>query len=107
VENCIRPIALGKKNWLFAGSERAGQRAAAIQSLLGTAKLNGLNPEAWLKDTLEKLPTWPNSRIDELLPLAPTMIEKLNSISMPKGHGIALTPLKGAKLSFIEGKLES
>ncbi len=68
VENVIRPIALGKKNWLFAGSERAGQRAAAIQSLLGTAKLNGLNPEAWLKDTLEKLPAWPNSRIDELLP---------------------------------------
>ena len=68
VENVIRPIALGKKNWLFAGSERAGQRAAAIQSLLGTAKLNGLNPEVWLKDTLEKLPAWPNSRIDELLP---------------------------------------
>ncbi len=68
VENVIRPIALGKKNWLFAGSERAGQRAAAIQSLLGTAKLNGLNPEAWLRDTLEKLPTWPYSRIDELLP---------------------------------------
>lgn len=77
VENCIRPIALGKKNWLFAGSERAGQRAAAIQTLLGTAKLNGLNPEEWLKDTLEKLPTWPNSRIDELLPLTPAMIEKL------------------------------
>ena len=68
VENVIRPIALGKKNWLFAGSERAGQRAAAIQSLLGTAKLNGLNPETWLRDTLEKLPTWPYSRIDELLP---------------------------------------
>jgi hypothetical protein len=78
VENCIRPIALGKKNWLFAGSERAVQRAAAIQSLLGTAKLNGLNPEAWLRDTLEKLPAWPNSRIDELLPFAPTKIEKLN-----------------------------
>jgi transposase len=69
VENCIRPIALGKKNWLFAGSERAGQRAAAIQSLLATAKLNGLEPLAWLTDTLEKLPTWPNSRLDELLPL--------------------------------------
>jgi len=69
VENAIRPIAIGKKNWLFAGSERAGKRAAAIQSLLGTAKLNGLEPQAWLKDTLEKLPTWPNSRIDELLPL--------------------------------------
>ena len=69
VENCIRPIAIGKKNWLFAGSERAGQRAAAIQSLLGTAKLNDIEPYAWLKDTLEKLPTWPNRRIDELLPL--------------------------------------
>jgi len=71
VENTIRPIALGKKNWLFAGSDRAGVRAAAIQSLLGTAKLNGLDPQAWLKDTLEKLPIWPNSRIDELLPFAP------------------------------------
>ena len=44
---------------------------AAIQTLLCTAKLNGLNPTEWLKDTLEKLPTWPNSRIDELLPLSP------------------------------------
>lgn len=69
IENAIRPIAIGKKNWLFAGSERAGRRAAAIQSLLGTAKLNGLDPYAWLKDTLEKLPAWPNSKIDELLPL--------------------------------------
>lgn len=69
VENSIRPIALGKKNWLFAGSERAGKRAAVIQTLLGTAKLNDLDPAAWLKETLEKLPTWPNSRIDELLPL--------------------------------------
>ena len=68
VENSIRPIAIGKKNWLFAGSERAGRRAAAIQSLIGTAKLNGLDPHEWLKDTLEKLPAWPNSRIDELLP---------------------------------------
>ena len=68
VENTIRPIAVGKKNWLFAGSERAGKRAAAIQTLIGTARLNGLDPAAWLKDTLEKLPTWPNNRIDELLP---------------------------------------
>lgn len=77
VENTIRPIALGKKNWLFTGSERAGKRAAAIQTLLGTAKLNGLNPAQWLADTLENLPTWPNSRIDELLPLAPEAIEAL------------------------------
>ena len=77
VENCIRPIAIGKKNWLFAGSERAGKRAANIQSLFATAKLNGLDPYAWLKDTLTKLPTWPNSRIDELLPLSPAFIESL------------------------------
>jgi transposase len=69
VENTIRPIALGKKNWLFAGSERAGKRAAAIQTLLGTAKLNGLDPAAWLRDTLETLPTCLNSQIDSLLPL--------------------------------------
>ena len=72
VENVIRPIALGKKNWLFTGSERSGRSAAAIQSLLATAKLNDLEPAAWLKDTLEKLPSWPNSRIDELLPLGLT-----------------------------------
>lgn len=59
------------------GSERAGQRAAAIQTLLGTAKLNGLNPADWLKDTLEKLPAWPNSRIDELLPLSPEDIDAI------------------------------
>ena len=84
VENCIRPIALGKKNWLFVGSERAGRRAAAIQTLLGTAKLNGLNSAEWLKDTLEKLPTWPNSRIDELLPLAPEVIDELRR-NRPEG----------------------
>ncbi len=69
VENAIQPIALGRKNWLFAGSERAGKRAAAIQSLLATAKLNGIEPYVWLKETIEKLPVWPNTRIDELLPL--------------------------------------
>jgi hypothetical protein len=68
-----------KKNWLFAGSERAGRRAAPIQTLFGTAQLNGLDPSAWLKETLEKLPTWPNSRIDELLPFAPEDIEQLRA----------------------------
>jgi len=47
--------------------------------LFGTAKLNGLDPAAWLRDTLEKLPTWPNRRIDELLPFAPADIEQLRS----------------------------
>ena len=53
VENAIRPICLGKKNGLFTGSERAGKRAAAIQSLLATAALHGLDPTAWLRATLE------------------------------------------------------
>jgi len=69
VENVIRPIAIGRKNWLFTGSEHAGKRAAAIQTLLGTAKLNELDPAAWLRDTLERLPTCLNSQIDSLLPL--------------------------------------
>ncbi len=70
VENAIRPVCVGKKNWLFVGSERAGKRAAAIQGLLATAALNGLDPAAWLRDTLEKLPTCLNSDIDSLLPFA-------------------------------------
>ena len=68
VENQMRPIALGRKNWLFAGSLRAGQRAAAIMSLIQSAKLNGHDPYAYLKDVMDRLPTWPNSRIGELLP---------------------------------------
>lgn len=68
VENQIRPIALGRKNWLFAGSLRAGERATAVMSLIQSAKLNGHDPHAYLKDVMDKLPTWPNSRILELLP---------------------------------------
>jgi transposase len=79
VENTIRPIAIGKKNWLFAGSERAGKRAAAIQSLLGTARLNGLDPAAWLRDALEKLPTCLNSQIDSLLPFSTEPLHNTSS----------------------------
>lgn len=68
VENRIRPIALGRNNWLFAKSLRAGKRAAAIMSLIHSAKLNGHEPHAYLKDVLERLPTQPASRIGELLP---------------------------------------
>jgi len=71
VENTIRPIAIGKKNWLFVGSERAGERAAAIQTLLATAKLNGLDPASWLRNTLALLPTCLNNNLDSLLPLQP------------------------------------
>ena len=68
VENQIRPIALGRSNWLFTGSLRAGQRAAAVMSLLHSARLNGHEPHAYFKDVLERLPTQPASRITELLP---------------------------------------
>ena len=68
IENSIRPIATGRKNWLFAGSLRAGKRAAAIMSLIQSAKLNGHDPFLYLKDILSRLPTQPNSRIGELLP---------------------------------------
>ena len=68
IENRIRPIALGRSNWLFAGSLRAGQRAAAIMSLIQSARMNGIDPYAYLKDVFERLPTLPASHIEELLP---------------------------------------
>lgn len=68
IENQIRPIAIGRNNWLFAGSLRAGQRAAAVMSLIQSAKLNGHDPYAYLKDVLTRLPTHKNSQIDDLLP---------------------------------------
>ena len=67
-ENQIRPIAIGRKNWLFAGSLRAGQRAAAVMSLIQSARLNGHDPYAYLKDVLQRLPTQKNYQIAELLP---------------------------------------
>lgn len=68
IENRIRPIALGRKNWLFAGSLRAGKRAAAVMSLIQSAKLNAHEPFTYLKDVLARLPTQPASRVGELLP---------------------------------------
>ncbi len=67
-ERQLRPVAVGRHNWLFTGSLRAGQRAAAIMSLIQTAKLNGHDPLAYLTDVLARLPTHPMSRIGELLP---------------------------------------
>jgi transposase len=67
-ENQMRPWALGRKNWLFAGSLESGQRAANVMSLVQSARLNGLDPYAYLADVLSRLPTHPDSQIDELLP---------------------------------------
>jgi transposase len=68
VERALRCVALGRKNFLFVGSDAGGERAAAIYSLVGTAKLNGLDPEAYLRDVLERIAEHPINRIDELLP---------------------------------------
>lgn len=67
-ENQMRPWALGRKNWLFAGSLESGQRAANVMSLVQSARLNGLDPYAYLADVLRRLPTHPDSQIDDLLP---------------------------------------
>ncbi len=68
VENQMRPWALGRKNWLFAGSLRSGQRAANIMTLIQSAKLNELDPYAYLSDVLKRLPTHKVTQIEELLP---------------------------------------
>ena len=68
VENAIRPLAVGRKNWLFVGSQQAGERAAVMLSLIESAKLNGHDPWAYLKDVFERLPTLKNRDLELLLP---------------------------------------
>jgi transposase len=68
IERQIKPWKLGAKNWLFVGSELAGQRAAVVMSLVQSAKLNGLDPWAYLRDVLARIHTHPSHRLDELLP---------------------------------------
>ena len=67
-ERALRGLALGRKAWLFAGSDRGGQRAAFLYSLIVTAKLNDIDPQAWLADVLARIADHPANRIDELLP---------------------------------------
>jgi len=67
-ERGLRGIALGRKSWLFAGSDRGGERAAAMYSLIVTAKLNDIDPQAWLADVLARIAGHPASKLDELLP---------------------------------------
>jgi hypothetical protein len=67
-ERGLRGIALGRKSWLFCGSDRGGARAAAMYSLIITAKMNGVDPQAWLTDVLDRIAEHPANRLDELLP---------------------------------------
>ena len=67
-ERALRGIALGRRAWLFASSDRGGERAAAVYTLIATAKLNDINPQAWLADVLARIADHPASRLHELLP---------------------------------------
>jgi hypothetical protein len=67
-ERALRGIALGRRSWLFAGSDRGGERAAAIYTLITTAKLNDVDPQAWLEDVLRRIADHPASRLTDLLP---------------------------------------
>jgi len=69
VENAIRPTAIGKKNWLFFGSEEAGERSAVIYTLIENCRMHGVEPYAYLKDVLERLPTTTNQQVDQLTPM--------------------------------------
>lgn len=67
-ERALRGIALGRKAWLFAGSDRGAERAAVMYGLIGTARLNDIDPQAWLADVLARIADTPQSRLSELLP---------------------------------------
>lgn len=68
-ERALRSVAIGRKNWLFAGSKAGGERAATLYTIIETAKLNGIEPQAYIADVAEKIAgDWPASRWDELMP---------------------------------------
>jgi transposase len=79
-ERALRAVALGRKNYLFAGSDAGGERAAAIYSLIGTAKLNGIDPEAYLRQVLTLIADHPINRIEELLPWKLTTAPAENAV---------------------------
>ena len=66
-ERALRPLCLGRRSWLFAGSDGGGARAVAMYTLIGTARLNDIDPQAWLVDMLARIAETPQTRLDELL----------------------------------------
>ncbi|WP_425596685.1 IS66 family transposase [Sinomicrobium weinanense] len=68
IENAIRPLALGRKNYLFCGSHQAAQHAAMLYSFFGTCKMQNINPREWLTDTLRRIPDHNIQKLEELLP---------------------------------------
>ena len=78
-ERALRGVAIGRHYWTIAGSERGGEHAAAIYTLIETAKLNSVDPQAWLADVLARLPDHPAKRIDQLLPWRWTASAKISA----------------------------
>ena len=68
VNNALRVVALGRRNYMFFGSDGGGDSAAVMYSLIGSCKLNGIEPEAWLRHVISVINTWPANRVKELLP---------------------------------------
>ncbi len=93
-ERALRGVSLGRKNYLFMGSDAGGERAAAIYSLVETAKLNGLDPEAYLREVLTRIAEHPINRIDELLPW---------NIGARAGHCSRLCAISGWK-DYLRGR---
>ncbi|MKC68149.1 IS66 family transposase, partial [Salmonella enterica subsp. enterica] len=67
-ENALRGVAVGRKNWLFSGSDSGGEHAAVLYSLIGTCRLNNVEPEKWLRYVIEHIQDWPANRVRDLLP---------------------------------------
>ncbi|WP_137414465.1 transposase domain-containing protein, partial [Escherichia coli] len=67
-ENALRVVALGRRNYMFFGSDGGGESAAVMYSLIGSCKLNGIEPETWLRHVISVINTWPANRVKELLP---------------------------------------
>ena len=107
-ERAIRPLARDHKNWLFAGADSGGERAALMYTILQTARLNGLNPEAYLRDVLGRIADHPINRIDELLPWkrAPST-SGIPQWSPPDQHRVAVTGrLREIALFVDSGRVE-
>ena len=80
MENALRGVALGRRNWLFVGSPKGGDAAALFYSLVETCRLNGVEPEAWLTDVIARIGDHPINRIDELLPWQWQMARQIQTL---------------------------
>src|SRR3546814_10900966 len=108
-ERALRGVSLGRKNYLFLGSDAGGERAATMYSLLRTAKLNGINPEAYLRHVLTVIADHPVNRVDELLPwnvtLLPPLSDNYLGRSRSEEHTSALSSLK--RISYAVCRLKT